>query len=250
MIILISPAKTLDLNATDIKVRTDPEFKKEVKEIVGVMKKKPKAEIQKLMDVSENIAVLNKERYKNFEDQFTPENSKPALFAFKGDVYRKMEVDNYSKGQLEFAQEHLRILSGLYGLLRPLDLIQPYRLEMGLKLKIKRANNLYSYWGNKITEAIDAAAIDGMVINLASKEYFKAVNQKKLQSKVIHIIFKEYRDGSYKTVGIFAKQARGMMANYIIEHQISDPQKLKLFNQEKYEYAEKLSSEKEWVFIR
>lgn len=250
MIILISPAKTLDLNATDIKEKTDPGFKKEIKELVGVMKKKPAAEIQELMGVSENIANLNKERYKNFEDHFTPENSKPALFSFKGDVYRQMGVENYSKDQLDFAQDHLRILSGLYGLLKPLDLIQPYRLEMGIKLKTKRAKDLYAYWGNKITQAIDAEALDGVVINLASKEYFKAVNLKKLKSKVIHIYFKEYRNATYKTVGIFAKQARGMMANYIIENKIKEPQKLKLFNKERYEYAEELSSEGDWVFIR
>ncbi|MEX2591580.1 MAG: peroxide stress protein YaaA, partial [Anditalea sp.] len=178
MITLISPAKTLDLSVTELEVSTEPEFKKEIKELVGIMKKRSKAEIQKLMGVSENIATLNKERYKNFEAHFTPENSKPALFTFKGDVYRKMDVDNYSKDQLAFAQEHLCILSGLYGLLKPLDLIQPYRLEMGIKLKNKKAKDLYGYWGNKIAQAIDAAAKDGIVINLASQEYFKAVNQK------------------------------------------------------------------------
>jgi cytoplasmic iron level regulating protein YaaA (DUF328/UPF0246 family) len=250
MITIISPAKTLDLNAVDIKLSTHPEFKKEIKELVGIMKKKPKTEIQRLMGVSENLATLNKERYRNFEDNFTPENSKPALFAFKGDVYRKMDVENYSKDQLDFAQEHVRILSGLYGLLKPLDLIQPYRLEMGLKFKTKKSKDLYGYWENKITKAIDASATDGIVINLASQEYFKAVNKKKLKSKVINISFKEYREGAYKVIGIFAKQARGIMANFIIENKIDDPEKLKMFNEDDYEYSEKYSSRQDWVFIR
>lgn len=250
MITLISPAKTLDLSDSPFKESTYPQFKTHIKELVGVMKKKSKSDIRKLMGVSEELAVLNHDRYKSFEDQFTPENSKQALFAFKGDVYKKMEVENYTQDQILFAQDHIRILSGLYGLLKPLDLIQPYRLEMGIKLKTKKAKDLYGYWGHKIAQAIDAAATDGTVINLASQEYFKAVDQKKLKSKVITIVFKEYREGSYKIIGIFAKQARGMMANFIIENKINDPERLKLFDKEGYEYAEKLSSEEEWVFIR
>src|SRR5690606_28092441 len=198
MITLISPAKTLNSNAKDLANSTEPEFKKEINELVGIMKKKSKSSIQKLMGISDDLAILNKERYQNFEDDFSVENSKPALFTFNGDVYRKMNVENYSNDQLEFAQEHLRILSGLYGLLKPLDLIQPYRLEMGIKLKNKKAKDLYGYWQNKITSAIDTAANDGLVINLASKEYFKVVNLKKLKAKVIHIAFKEYREGTYK----------------------------------------------------
>ena len=250
MITLISPAKTLNSNAKDLANSTEPEFKKEINELVGIMKKKSKSSIQKLMGISDDLAILNKERYQNFEDDFSVENSKPALFTFNGDVYRKMNVENYSNDQLEFAQEHLRILSGLYGLLKPLDLIQPYRLEMGIKLKNKKAKDLYGYWQNKITSAIDTAANDGLVINLASKEYFKVVNLKKLKAKVIHIAFKEYREGTYKIIGIFAKQARGIMANYILKNKIDDPERLKLFNEDSYEYDEKLSTPEEWVFIR
>lgn len=250
MIVLISPAKTLDLNPYPFPNSTEPEYKKEIKELTGIMKKKSKAEIQELMDVSENIAALNKDRYKNFKIQFTKENSKPAIFAFKGDVYRNMDVEGYSSAQLDYAQEHLRILSGLYGLLKPLDLIQPYRLEMGIKLPSKKAKDLYGYWRSKITPAIDKATKDKVVLNLASKEYFKAVDSKKLKSKVIHITFKEHREGTYKTIGIFAKQARGTMADYIIKNQISDPEKLKLFNEEGYEFSDKLSSEFNWVYIR
>src|SRR5690606_20991330 len=215
MITVISPAKTLDLSPVQTSTVTEPQFKKEIKELAGIMQKKSRADLQALMNISENIADLNKERFKNFSSEFTLANSKPALFAFKGDVYRKMNVEDYSQEQLAFAQEHLRILSGLYGLLKPLDLMQPYRLEMGIKLKNKKADDLYGFWQNKITKALDEAATDGTVINLASQEYFKAINPKKLKAKVIHITFKEYREGKYKIIAIFAKQARGLMANYI-----------------------------------
>src|SRR5690606_21385190 len=228
----------------------EPQFKKEIKELAGIMQKKSRADLQALMNISENIADLNKERFKNFSSEFTLANSKPALFAFKGDVYRKMNVEDYSQEQLAFAQEHLRILSGLYGLLKPLDLMQPYLLEMGIKLKNKKAVDLYGFWQNKITKALDEAATDGTVINLASQEYFKAINPKKLKARVIHITFKEYREGKYKIIAIFAKQARGLMANYIIENQINEPELLKLFNVDQYEYSEQLSTADEWVFIR
>lgn len=250
MITVISPAKTLDLTPTGLTTVTEPQFKKEIKELSGIMKKKSQKDLQELMGISENIATLNRERFKNFSNNFTLENSKPALFTFKGDVYRKMDVENYSDEQLSFAQDHLRILSGFYGLLKPLDLIQPYRLEMGIKLNNKKASDLYGFWQEKITKALDLAATDGIIINLASQEYFKAVNLKKLKAKVIHIAFKEYRGGAYKIVAIFAKQARGTMANYIIENQIDEPEKLKLFNLDSYEFSENLSSPEEWVFIR
>ena len=250
MIAVISPAKTLDLNPSDFATVTEPQFKKEIKELAGIMKKKSHADLQQLMGIGESIATLNRERFKNFSPDFTLENSKPALFTFKGDVYRKMDVENYSEEQLAFAQDHLRILSGLYGLLKPMDLIQPYRLEMGIKLQNKKASDLYGFWQDKITKALDEAAVGGTIINLASQEYFKAVNLKKLKAKVIHITFKEYRDGAYKIIAIFAKQARGAMANYIIENQIDDPEQLKLFDIDQYEYSEQLSSPDEWVFIR
>lgn len=250
MITVISPAKTLDLDPIELPTVTEPAFKKEIKELAGIMKKKSRADLQELMGISENIAALNRDRFKNFSSDFTLENSKPALFTFKGDVYRKMDVENYSEEQLAFAQEHLRILSGLYGLLKPLDLIQPYRLEMGIKLQNKKASDLYGFWQDKITKALDEAARGETVINLASQEYFKAVNLKKLKAKVLHITFKEYRNGVYKIIAIFAKQARGAMANYIIENQIDDPERLKLFDVNQYEYSEQLSSTDEWVFIR
>ncbi|MFC4872729.1 peroxide stress protein YaaA [Negadavirga shengliensis] len=250
MITLISPAKTLDLSATDVSLHTQPEFQKETSELVGIMKKKNKNDIQGLMKVSENIAALNEERYQQFVDKFTLSNSKQALLLFKGDVYTQIDVEDFSKEAFDFAQKHLRILSGLYGLLKPMDLIQPYRLEMGIPLKNKKGKNLYEFWGRKIAGAIDKAANHEPVINLASQEYFKAVDTNCLKAKVVNPVFKEYKNGNYKVIGIYAKQARGMMTNFIIKNRINEPEKLKTFNENGYEYAENLSSKDDWVFIR
>lgn len=250
MITLISPAKTLDLSESTIDQYTQPDFEREIKGLVEIMKKKSARDIKELMGVSDNLAELNRERFQNFEDNFSVNNSKQALLAFKGDVYTRMDVDDYSEAEFEFAQKHLRILSGLYGLLKPLDLIQPYRLEMGIKLKNGKAKDLYGYWGSKIAKAINEAKDDEIVVNLASQEYFKAVDQSKIKGRIIHPVFKEYKDGTYKIIGIFAKQARGMMANMIIKSRINEPQSLKTFKQEGYEYADNLSNENEWVFVR
>ncbi|HSI78149.1 MAG TPA: peroxide stress protein YaaA [Lunatimonas sp.] len=250
MITLISPAKTLDLSDSIINRHTQPDFEREISDLVKIMKKKSARDIKVLMGVSDNLAELNRKRYLSFEDEFSVENSKQALLAFKGDVYTRIEVDEFSSEDFEFAQKHLRILSGLYGLLKPLDLIQPYRLEMGVKLKNSRAKDLYGYWGSKIAKAINEAKDDEIVVNLASQEYFKAVDRNKLQGRIIHPIFKEYKDGAYKIIGIFAKQARGMMTNEIIKSRINNPERLKTFRQEGYEYAENLSTENEWVFVR
>lgn len=250
MITLISPAKTLDLSESIFNQYTQPDFDKEIKELVKIMKKKSSQDIKALMSVSDNLAELNKKRYVSFEDEFSVENSKQALLSFKGDVYTRIDVDKFSNEDFEFAQKHLRILSGLYGLLKPLDLIQPYRLEMGIKLRSNKANDLYGYWGSKIAKAINEAKDDEIVVNLASQEYFKAVDQSKLKGRIIHPVFKEYKDGKYKIIGIFAKQARGMMTNEIIKTRINDPERLKTFRQEGYEYSDNLSTENEWVFVR
>ncbi|WP_297335397.1 peroxide stress protein YaaA [Algoriphagus sp.] len=250
MLILLSPAKTLDYSTPDFQEHSQPEFTSDIKSLISVMKKKSAQEIADLMHVSENLAQLNEERYKTFQKDFTPENSKQALLAFKGDVYTKIDVDTFTEEDFEFAQKHLRILSGLYGLLKPLDLIQPYRLEMGTRLETKKGKNLYEYWGQKIAKAIDKVAQNQTVVNLASQEYFKAVDQKALKAPILTIQFKEYKSGKYQIVGFFAKQARGMMANYAIKNKITSPEKLKLFNETGYEFAEQLSSESEWVFVR
>lgn len=250
MLILISPAKTLDYSTPHFKEFTHPEFISDINSLVGVMKKKSAQEISDLMHVSENLATLNEERFKTFQKDFNEENSKQALLAFKGDVYTKIDVENYSKEDFDFAQQHLRILSGLYGLLKPLDLIQPYRLEMGTKLETKKGKNLYEYWGTKIAKAINIASESGPIVNLASQEYFKAVDLKALKSPVITIHFKEFKNGGYQTIGFFAKQARGMMTNFAIKEKITEPVELKRFNQEGYEFSAPLSSEGDWVFVR
>lgn len=250
MLILISPAKTLDYSDPNFKDHTLPDFQSDTRALVSIMKKKSAKEISGLMHISDSLATLNRDRYKTFQKEFNFENSKQALLAFKGDVYTKMEVDDYSEEDFEFAQKHLRILSGLYGLLKPLDLIQPYRLEMGTKLENKKGKNLYEFWDKKIAQAINKVAKGEPIVNLASQEYFKAVQKKCLKSPVINIHFKEYKDENYQVVGFFAKQARGMMSNFAIKNKINNPEELKLFGQEGYEYSEKLSTEFDWLFVR
>jgi cytoplasmic iron level regulating protein YaaA (DUF328/UPF0246 family) len=250
MLLVISPAKTLDYSNPEYSSHTQPDFPAEVKDLVGVLKKKSAAQISKLMHLSDSLASLNAERYKTFTETFSPENSKQALLAFKGEVYAKMEADQFSAEDLEFAQEHLRILSGLYGLLKPLDLIQPYRLEMGTSLKTKKGTNLYQYWGTKISKALNEVGQGKTLVNLASQEYFKAVDQKSLKLPVITIHFKEYKDGKYQVVGFFAKQARGLMARHAILNRITDPEQLKVFREDGYKFSAPLSSTQDWVFVR
>lgn len=250
MLILISPAKTLDYSEPNFKVSSQPDFQSETKALISIMKKKSAQDIADLMNVSENLAQLNEERFKTFQKDFTFGNAKQALLAFKGDVYTKIDVDTYSEEDFEFAQKHLRILSGLYGLLRPLDLIQPYRLEMGTRLENKKGKNLYEFWDKKIAKAINEAASGQPIINLASQEYFKAVDQKTLKSPVITIHFKEFKEDKYKVVGFFAKQARGLISNFVIKNRITEVEQLKTFNEEKYEFSEQLSKENDWVFVR
>ena len=250
MLILISPAKTLDYSAPNFKESTQPDFQTDTRSLVRIMKQKSAKEIGELMHISDNLAELNEGRFKTFQKDFTEENSKQAILAFKGDVYTKIDVDEYSKADFDFAQQHLRILSGLYGLLKPLDLIQPYRLEMGIRLENKKGKNLYEFWDKKIAKAINEAANGQAIINLASQEYFKAVHLKTLKSRLINIEFKEFKGEDYKIIGFFAKQARGMMSNFAIKNRITEPEELKTFKEEGYEFSEKLSEGSNWVFIR
>ncbi len=250
MLLVISPAKTLDYSHPEYSAHTQPDFTSEVKDLVGVLRKKSAKQISKLMHLSDSLSILNEERYQSFTETFSPDNSKQAILAFKGEVYAKMEADSFTAEDLEFAQQHLRILSGLYGLLKPLDLIQPYRLEMGTKLKTKKGDNLYDYWGTKISKALNAAGEGRTLVNLASQEYFKAVDKKTLKMPVITIHFKEHREGNYQVVGFFAKQARGLMTRYAIQNRITDPEQLKVFQEDGYEFAERLSSTQDWVFVR
>lgn len=250
MLIVISPAKTLDYSHPEFSAHSLPDFTSEVKDLVGVLRKKSASQISKLMHLSDSLAILNEERYKSFSETFSPDNSKQALLAFKGEVYTKMEADTFTAEDLEFAQQHLRILSGLYGLLKPLDLIQPYRLEMGTPLKTKKGSNLYQYWGTKISKALNALGEGRTLVNLASQEYFKAVDHKTLKLPVITIHFKEYKEGKYQVVGFFAKQARGLMARYAIQNRITEPEQLKVFREEGYEFSAPLSTAQDWVFVR
>ena len=238
MLIVISPAKTLDYSHPEYSGHTQPDFPAEVKDLVGVLRKKSASQISKLMHLSDSLATLNEERYKTFTETFSLDNSKQAILAFKGEVYAKMEADQFSEAELEFTQQHVRVLSGLYGLLKPLDLIQPYRLEMGTKLKTKKGNSLYDYWGTKISKALNAAGEGRTLVNLA------------LKMPVITIHFKEHKEGSYQVVGFFAKQARGLMTRYAIQNRITDPEQLKVFQEDGYEFTERLSSAQDWVFVR
>lgn len=250
MLIVLSPSKTLDFSPISQTPSTSPDFQAEVKDLVSVLQKKSSTQLGKLMNLSDALASLNASRYATFSQNLEDGQSKQALLAFKGDVYTKMDVETYTKEDLHFAQEHLRILSGLYGLLKPLDLIQPYRLEMGTRLKTKKGASLYEFWGTKISKALNEAGQGKPLVNLASQEYFKAVDKKALKLPVVHIHFKEYKNGSYQVVGLFAKQARGLMSDYAIKNRITSPEELKGFQREGYEFAESQSSTQDWVFVR
>ncbi|AIL65821.1 hypothetical protein NOVO_07400 [Rickettsiales bacterium Ac37b] len=252
MIILLSPSKTLnfDHNST-IKHYTKPIYIQQALTLAEYLSGYTEEELGKLMSISNSLAQINVKRYKTFSLDHNLDNARQALFAYKGDVYSMMDVEHYSEEDLEFAQQHLIILSGLYGVLKPLDLIQPYRLEMSTNLAINNRKNLYEFWGNKITDFINTSSTNAL-INLASQEYFKSINQKLLSPKLklINISFKELHKGSYKTIGLLAKRARGMMANFIIKNRINDYNELKNFSESNYQFISNLSSEQEFVFTR
>ena len=253
MLLLISPAKTLDFEPTGLKKKTKPRFLAESQTLVDVLKEKSAADIKKLMSVSDKIAALNVDRYQNFKTPFTLKNAKQAMYAFRGDVYTGLDADSFDDKDIAFAQDHLRILSGLYGLLKPLDLMQPYRLEMGTKLSNNQGKNLYEFWDDKITKVINKdlkKTNSKAIINLASKEYFKSVQAKELNGDLYDIAFKEEKNGQFKIVAFFAKKARGMMCNFIIKNKITDPKHLIGFDMANYVFNEELSSEREFVFTR
>ena len=262
MLTLLSPSKTQDYSGgrhsggrhsgsvPDL-AYSQPALLSESEKLVAQLRKQSPEALRSLMNISESLADLTYERYQQFSTPFTPDNARAALLAFKGDVYTDIAVDQYTEADFAFAQEHLRILSGLYGLLRPLDLIQPYRLEMKARLDNERGRNLYQFWGNRLTDLLnEALSPDDVLVNLASNEYFKAINRQKLHGKIITPVFKEDNNGEYKTVAIYAKRARGMMANFIIQERINIPNKLKTFQEAGYAYSEPLSTEREWVFVR
>jgi cytoplasmic iron level regulating protein YaaA (DUF328/UPF0246 family) len=221
--------------------------------LVDVLKKKSARSLKKLMGVSDNIAELNVERFQAFEIPFTTENAKPAVLTFSGDVYTGLQADSFSEEDMQFAQKHLRILSGLYGLLKPMDLMQAYRLEMGLPLKRGRKKNLYEFWDTKITELLNqdlAANNDEIVINLASQEYFRSIKPGVLKGSIVHVNFKENRNGQYKVISFNAKKARGAMARQIIQNRMTDPRQLKELNIDGYLYNDSMSNEIDMLFVK
>lgn len=248
MLVIISPAKKMDFSDYDQKVQhTDIKFKEELRVLLSIMQKKSISDLADLMSLSKSLSELNYDRYQKFDEQ----PSKPALMAFKGDVYSKMSVDSYSNQDISFAQKHLRILSGLYGILRPLDLIHAYRLEMGTKLDTKAGNNLYDFWRDKLTAEVSdiMKSDDNTLINLASTEYSSAIDMKKLTGSVININFKNFNRGEYRTIGLLAKRARGMMADYIIKNKITSVKDLKQFSEGGYKFQSEHSSNKEFCFF-
>ena len=254
MLALISPAKTLDYEtALPTDTYTQPRLLEQSQQLIDVCRKLSATEIASLMTVSEKIANLNVERFRDWNAEFDFSNARQALFAFKGDVYTGLDAYHLKDHDIDFAQQHLRMLSGLYGLLRPLDLMMPYRLEMGTKLKNTRGNNLYEFWGSIITDQInqDLAEIDAkLLVNLASDEYYKSVNEKKIQAEIIKPVFLDQKNGKYKVISFYAKKARGLMARYLIENKLSQVEQLKAFDSEGYYFDAESSSDKELVFKR
>jgi cytoplasmic iron level regulating protein YaaA (DUF328/UPF0246 family) len=254
MLTVISPAKTLDFETpAPTRKATQPDFLDRSARLVDTLRQLDPAQVGELMDISETLAELNHRRFMNWSMPFTAANAKQALFAFRGDVYTGLDADSLGAADLTFAQKHLRILSGLYGVLRPLDLIQPYRLEMGTGLHNDAGRNLYEFWGGDIAATLNGeftGARRPVLVNLASEEYFKSVHPKTLAAEVITPIFKERKGDGYKIVSFFAKQARGMMAGYIIRNRLKRPEALKDFALAGYRYDARFSSSHDWVFTR
>ncbi|MBD3671372.1 MAG: peroxide stress protein YaaA [Gammaproteobacteria bacterium] len=254
MLLVISPAKTLDYDTPPkTKTYTEPDYLDDSEELINRARRYSAMDIAEVMDVSMKIAELNQERFANWHTPFSPDNAKQAVLAFKGDVYTGLDAQSMKAEDFKFAQKHLRILSGLYGLLRPLDLMQPYRLEMGRKIDTERGKNLYEFWGETITEGLNAQLKklkSDTLVNLASNEYFKSVKPKALNADIITPEFKDWKNGDYKMLGVYAKKARGQLSRFVIDNRITDPEEMKAFDVDGYRFNKKLSSENKWVFTR
>ena len=254
MLIVLSPAKSLDLESP-VKSRkfSQPEFLADAKKLVKDLKKLNPEELSELMHMSTKLGALNYERYANWHPPFNQENSRPAIFTFMGDVYQGLEASTFSTADINCAQKHLRILPGLYGILKPLDLMQPYRLEMGTRFSTSKGNDLYDYWGDKLTRSLNSELADDkkkVLVNLASNEYFNAIQPKNLDATIITPAFKDFSNGKYRFLSFYAKQARGMMAAFIIKNRINSIDKLKQFDVAGYRYSEQDSSDSKPVFLR
>ncbi|XYQ85281.1 peroxide stress protein YaaA [Pseudomonas syringae] len=254
MLMVISPAKTLDFETPPTTKRfTQPQYLDHSQELISQLRELAPAQIAELMHLSDKLAGLNAARFGSWTPAFTPKNAKQALLAFKGDVYTGLQAETLSEDQLDYAQKHLRMLSGLYGLLRPLDLMQPYRLEMGTRLANARGKDLYAFWGTRISEWLNEALADqgdDLLLNLASTEYFSAVKRSALNARVIDIEFKDLKNGQYKIISFYAKKARGMMSRFVIEERIDSPEALRAFDVQGYRYNAELSTPSKLVFLR
>ncbi len=254
MLTVISPAKTLDYETPPVTDSfTQPAYLTQSRKLVRRLREFSAADLKQLMHISDGLAELNQQRFRQWKTPFKPGNARQALFAFKGDVYLGLDAYSMKPDDVDFAQDHLRILSGLYGLLRPLDLMQPYRLEMGTRLDTEQGKNLYQFWDGRITDALNRDLRESdtkTLVNLASGEYFKSIQPKNLKAEIITPAFREYRDGEYKFIQFFAKKARGLMARYLIDRRIDDPEGLKDFDYDGYRYNAELSHGKDWVFTR
>lgn len=253
MLTLVSPAKTLDYEsplATD--TYTQPRFTEQSQQLIETLRQLSVQDVAELMKLSDKLASLNVARYQSWEPKHTPDNARPAVLAFKGDVYTGLDAESFSEADFSFAQQHLRILSGLYGVLRPLDLLEPYRLEMGTRLKTASGDNLYQFWGDRITAALneELKTSDDVVVNLASNEYFKSVQPKALNARLITPVFKDFKNGQYKIISFYAKKARGLMSRYIIQNRIDAPEAIKAFDLEGYYFSQEQGKGDTWVFLR
>ncbi|MBT3046954.1 MAG: peroxide stress protein YaaA [Candidatus Thiodiazotropha sp. (ex Clathrolucina costata)] len=254
MLLTISPAKTLDYETPPVtSIHTKPAFLKQSRQLVNILRDYSAMDLAELMKLSMKLSELNFDRYHSWKTPFTLNNAKQAALAMKGDVYSGLDAETLSKKGFEFAQQHLRILSGLYGVLRPLDLMQPYRLEMGTKLPNERGGDLYAFWGEQITRAINRdlkAQGDDVLINLASGEYFKSIKPRLIEGRIITPQFKERKNGGYRMIGVFSKRARGLMSRFIIDNRLRHPEEIQQFNSDGYRYSKRLSGEDQWVFTR
>ena len=254
MITVISPAKSLDfVNKAPFSDYSLPIFLKESQKIVNVLKDYSPKDLSKLMNISKDLGLLNASRYQNYMTPFNLENAKQAVFAFTGDVYKGLDAKSLTTNTIDYAQTHLKILSGLYGILKPLDLIQAYRLEMGTKISINNSISLYDFWSNNITSELNSNLENTnsqFLLNLASNEYSKSINMKLLNAQIITPIFKDWKNGQYKIISFFAKKARGLMSNFVLENKIKNQNDLKAFDSEGYIFNEGFSTEKSLVFTR
>jgi len=254
MLILISPAKTLDYQSPLATQRyTQPVLLDHAQQLIDVARQLSAPQIKTLMGISDKLAELNATRFHDWQPDFTPDNARQAILAFKGDVYAGMQAETFSDDDFTFAQQHLRMLSGLYGVLRPLDLMQPYRLEMGIRLQNPKGSDLYQFWGETITHTLNealAAQGDNIIVNLASDEYFRAVKPKLLAGEIVKPVFLDEKNGVFKVISFYAKKARGLMSRYIIENRLTTPEQLKAFDVDGYVFDEEMSKKNELVFKR